>query len=82
MDVYCCACGEPWDSYGMRHGDMGQPEAKRFMAGEGCPCCEFGLKAPKSPPPAAIVAQAAREVCGEDEDGVAAMCDDFSSFGG
>jgi len=38
-DVHCAKCGEPWDAYGVRHGDMTPEEAKRFWAGEGCPCC-------------------------------------------
>ena len=44
MDVYCKKCGEPWDYYGVLHGDMTPEEARRFLRGEGCPCCDFGKK--------------------------------------
>jgi hypothetical protein len=39
MDVYCKRCGEPWDLYGVQHGDMTATERDRFWAGEGCPSC-------------------------------------------
>lgn len=45
-DVRCAKCGEPWDYYGVRHGDMEEEEASRFLAGEGCPCCAFGAHCP------------------------------------
>ena len=41
-DILCAVCGEPWDAYGVYHGDMTPDEAERFLAGEGCPACEFG----------------------------------------
>jgi len=41
-DIVCSVCGEPWDAYGVRHGDMTPEEAERFLGGEGCPACEFG----------------------------------------
>jgi len=39
MDVYCKRCGEPWDVYGVEHGDLDDEERRRFWAGEGCPSC-------------------------------------------
>ncbi|MFQ6065819.1 MAG: hypothetical protein ACE5K3_00895 [bacterium] len=39
-DLVCNICGEPWDSYGINHGDMTEKERGRFLAGKGCPCCE------------------------------------------
>ena len=39
-DIRCVVCGEPWDSYGVNHGDMLAWEARLFRAGQGCPCCE------------------------------------------
>lgn len=42
MDIKCAKCGEPWDAYGVRNGDMEPAEAKRFNKGEGCPACRFG----------------------------------------
>ena len=41
-DILCAMCGEPWDAYGVSHGDMTSDEAARFLAGAGCPSCEFG----------------------------------------
>lgn len=43
-DVICRKCGEPWEAYGIEHGDMTKPEAKRFLNGEGCPSCHFGTR--------------------------------------
>jgi|DewCreStandDraft_5_1066085.scaffolds.fasta_scaffold01803_25 RecJ-like exonuclease len=43
-DIYCTVCGEPWDAYGVKHGDMAPDEAHRFLRGEGCPACHFGTK--------------------------------------
>lgn len=42
-DILCALCGEPWDAYGVRHGDMEPWEAKKFLAGQGCPSCGFGI---------------------------------------
>lgn len=39
-DILCAVCREPWDAYGVRHGDMAPWEAKLFRAGAGCPCCK------------------------------------------
>ena len=46
-DINCAKCGEPWDAYGVRNGDMTEEEAKKFLAGEGCPGCGFGSKCPQ-----------------------------------
>lgn len=43
-DISCAKCGEPWDAYGVSHGDMEPEEAERFLNGEGCPSCRFGQK--------------------------------------
>jgi len=40
MDIRCVVCGEPWDSYGIRNGDMEKWEADLFNVGSGCPCCK------------------------------------------
>jgi hypothetical protein len=44
QDVYCAVCDEPWDRYGVTHGDMTSAEAAAFYQGEGCPACHFGTK--------------------------------------
>lgn len=38
-DLICNVCGEPWDTYGVLHGDMTKEEEIRFRKGYGCPCC-------------------------------------------
>ena len=39
MDVICAQCGEPWEYYGIHHGDMESEDVQPFLKGEGCPCC-------------------------------------------
>lgn len=39
-DIKCAICGEPWDAYGARHGDMAPWEFQLFKKGAGCPCCK------------------------------------------
>ena len=39
MDVICAQCGEPWEYYGIHHGDVEEHEIRPFLKGEGCPCC-------------------------------------------
>lgn len=39
-DILCAICREPWDGYGVEHGDMLPWEAVLFKKGAGCPCCE------------------------------------------
>jgi len=46
-DVRCAICSEPWDLYGVLHGDMEPWERDRFLAGEGCPSCNFGQVCPQ-----------------------------------
>ncbi|RLI84076.1 hypothetical protein DRP07_02220 [Archaeoglobales archaeon] len=45
-DIYCAKCGEPWEAYGVYHGDLEPDEREKFLNGEGCPCCDFGKKCP------------------------------------
>jgi hypothetical protein len=42
-DILCTVCGEPWDAYGVTHGDMLAWQAKLFRAGAGCPSCKGEL---------------------------------------
>jgi hypothetical protein len=39
-DIRCIVCGEPWDAYGVSHGDMLPWETRLFRAGAGCPACK------------------------------------------
>jgi hypothetical protein len=43
-DILCAKCAEPWDAYGVRHGDMSRQEADKFSRGKGCPICNFGTE--------------------------------------
>lgn len=43
MDILCVKCGEPWDAYGVSHGDMIAWEADMLRRGIGCPACK-GVK--------------------------------------
>lgn len=42
-DTHCLICGEPWDIYGLSHGDVAAWEADMIHKGIGCPCCK-GVK--------------------------------------
>lgn len=74
MDVYCKRCGEPWDAYGVNHGDMDDEEQKRFWAGEGCPAC-FG-KSIEEAPFRARLTSVLHDVLGDDIDGLASELED------
>ena len=39
MDIKCIKCGEPWDVYGLNHGDVAAWEADSIKQGIGCPAC-------------------------------------------
>ena len=39
-DIKCVVCGEPYDAYGLNHGDMFAWETDLFRKGAGCPSCE------------------------------------------
>ena len=74
MDLYCKRCGEPWDYYGVMHGDLTDEERERFRKGEGCPAC-YG-KAVEKKPFRAELAAVMEDVLGDDLDGVAAEMED------
>ncbi len=74
MDVYCKRCGEPWDLYGVEHGDLTDDERIRFWKGLGCPSC-FG-KAVERRPFRAEATAVLHEVLGDDLDGLAAELED------
>ena len=46
-DLVCNICGEPWDAFGIDHGDMTPEERKDFLNGNGCPCCKKEKKGGK-----------------------------------
>ena len=79
MDMLCQRCGEPWDLYGVQHGDMTPEERDRFLAGRGCPSC-YGKRQPElsERQKTAVAAQRAmREVLGDDLDGLVAEMEDL-----
>jgi hypothetical protein len=45
-DIYCTVCGEPWESYHVRH-DMPIWARDLFLAGAGCESCEGRAKSPE-----------------------------------
>lgn len=50
QDIHCKQCGEPYSTYSLRHEvseweDQPDDAYDRFMAGEGCPTCDWGEKA-------------------------------------
>lgn len=57
-DIYCSVCNEPWDIYGLSHGDVKAWEADAIRSGHGCPCCISNGKQPtdnyKEPEPRII----------------------------
>ena len=69
MDLYCKRCGEPWDYYGVMHGDLTDEERERFRKGEGCPAC-YGKPVEKKPFRAEL-ATVMEDILGDDLDGVA-----------
>jgi len=74
MDVYCERCGEPWDAYGVEHGDLTPEERRRFWAGQGCPSC-YGKPVERRPFRARL-AGALQDILGDDVDGLAAELED------
>jgi len=38
-DINCTVCNEPWDRYGLYHGDVSPGEAGAILSGKGCPSC-------------------------------------------
>lgn len=74
MDLYCKRCGEPWDYYGVMHGDLTDEERERFRQGEGCPAC-FGKPVEKKPFRAEL-ATVMEDILGDDLDGVASEMED------
>ena len=74
MDLYCARCGEPWDAYGVRHGDLTDEERELFLKGEGCPSC-WGEEVVSRPFRAELMATL-HEVLGDDLDGLAAELED------
>ena len=90
MDLYCQKCSEPWDFWHVQSdmddeledfADDGTKPSVRFKNGEGCPACDWGKKAPKTPNMRAQAMKVTMDLLGDDIDGVAAMMDDFEAMG-
>lgn len=39
-NTHCAICNEPWDVYGLAHGDVAAWEADMIKEGKGCPSCK------------------------------------------
>jgi hypothetical protein len=39
-DIQCAICAEPWDMWGLHHGDVEDWHRVLFKLGAGCPCCK------------------------------------------
>lgn len=50
-DLVCVRCGDSWNAYGITYakgdGDLTLQEVRKFLNGEGCPSCGFGMICPK-----------------------------------
>jgi ssDNA-binding Zn-finger/Zn-ribbon topoisomerase 1 len=78
VDVYCQKCGEPWDVFSLHDIDREFADGRRrFLNGEGCPACRWGENASEEPPARSVAMRTAREVLGDDVDGMAAVIEDL-----
>jgi hypothetical protein len=79
MDVYCLKCGEPYDVISVTDMTYRSDGGTRiqFYAGEGCPSCDWGKKAPNEPPFRSELMQAGLDILGDDVDGLAATLEDY-----
>jgi hypothetical protein len=90
MDIYCQRCDEPWEVYYVEHdmdiedagkGRNGMTPKEMFKAGVGCPCCDWGNKAPEKQSLRGQAMSLMSEMLGDDVDGMASMMDDFEYMG-
>lgn len=49
VESVCSTCGEGWDAYGVKNGDMLKWQAILFLAGAGCPRCRGVGPVPELP---------------------------------
>jgi hypothetical protein len=80
MDLYCQRCGEPYDFFHVQD-EMDPVTQGRFRRGEGCPSCESTPDSEIKPPVRAEAMSVVRDLLGDDEDGMAAMMEDFGDLG-
>jgi hypothetical protein len=67
-DIFCTVCGEPWESYHVRH-DMPHWARDLFLAGAGCESCEGTAKSPEHALAAAEKAAKQQIFCPDDMEG-------------
>ena len=80
MDTKCGYCREPFDFDSIQEFDQDDyPGAKKdFFAGRGCPACHWGKDDDrKIEGERAEVMAMLSDVLGDDEDGIAAMMEDY-----
>jgi len=89
-ELYCQRCDENYDvTYVSQDMDEDHPNddrdgkkpSERFLAGEGCPSCQWGKEAPEELNLRGMAMGAMSDILGDDLDGVAAMMDDFEYMG-
>lgn len=78
MDLYCQRCGEPYDFFHVQD-EMDPVTQGRFRRGEGCQSC-YGKEVERRPARAEAM-EVVRDLLGDDEDGMAAMMEDFEFLG-
>ena len=88
MDIYCTNCGEPWELDNGRYstviGGLGNWEPAYEKAKRGaCPSCDGDpAKAGRSGSMQAMASKALVDILGDDNDGIAAMLEDYEYMGG
>lgn len=82
MDNNCAFCGEPWEFWSIEEFSLEEDGGtkKDFWNGKGCPCCHWGKDTEKKLEQSddrAAMFRAMSDILGDDEDGLAAMLEDF-----
>jgi hypothetical protein len=85
MNLICQKCDETWEVCYVGCGDMDADgnagDAERFKAGEGCPACKWGAKAPKKQSFRGEAMGMLADLLGDDIDGMASMLDEAEYAG-
>ena len=76
MDLYCQRCGEPYDMDYVNF-EMTAVDRINFKDGTGCPSCINTPDSEIKRPARAEAMEVVRDLLGDDEDGMAAMMEDF-----
>lgn len=85
MDVYCLSCGEPWDTYHLRHDltpeeiqEEGWEFGRNRLVVKRCGCCPPKSESLKGPDPEKLaLVDTVAQLSGDDLDGMAADLEDL-----